>query len=79
MSFASGTDLTFKGIEPSSWLEAFSWEGLLFRDNGTTGCLVLSNATSWPLLVRLFRAMRSSRLCHLPIVRIETGHLSSTP
>lgn len=42
MSFASGADLTFKGFE-SKRLEAFSWEGLLFRES-----ILLFNATSRP-------------------------------
>lgn len=74
MSFASRADLTFKGSEPGSRLEASSCEGLLFRDNRRAGCLVLSSATSWPPPVRFFRAVRSSRLCHLLIVRLEARH-----
>lgn len=74
VSFASRADLTFKGSESGSRLEASSCESLLFRGNRRAGCLVLSSATSWPPPVRLFRAMRSSRLCHLSIVRLEAGH-----
>ena len=74
VSFASRADLTFKGSEPGSRLEASSCEGLLFRDNRRAGCLVLSSATSWPPPVRFFRAVRSSRLCHLLIVRLEARH-----
>lgn len=48
MSFISHADLTFKGIEPSSWLKAFSGEGLLFRDNITAGCFGLSNVNPHP-------------------------------
>lgn len=69
MSFANRADLTFRGFEPSSRLEAFSWEALLFGDNRPAGCLLLSDATSQPPPVGLFRAVRSSRLCRLSVVR----------